>query len=179
MGLLSTVKLKILTYKWPLLGLLVLVLCIPFIVTAIARDYISSEIEGYEGSANVTDIRIYDLSFPNVTVDVTVSVENPHSQGAVVDRIKYDIFFQVDDEWKRLGEADMDDDISIQPYDTANVTVTNKIGIFSAIAMLFEEFQNDKEPVTVKAAGTIWIKLGPLSVDVPFEHIQSLDEIEL
>lgn len=179
MRLLSTIKLKILRYKWPLLGLLVLVLCIPFIVIAIARDYISSEIEGYEGSANITDIRIYDISWTNVMVDVTVSVENPHSQDGTIDRIKYDIYFEVGDDWKRLGGADMEDDITIKSNEIANVTFTNKIGIFSAIAMLFEEFRNSEEPVNVKAAGTIWIKLGPLSVDVPFEHIQSLDEIEL
>lgn len=170
---------KILQKKWLLLGITIIIVvavCAPFVIETIVRNIIIREMEGNVGSANVTGIRMYDLKWDSVMMDITLNVANPSSRGGVIDRISYDLYFQSSDKWKHLGKADREEDVRIEPDESIDITVSNKISTISAIALIVNAFRND-EPINIKAAGTIWIKVGPLSIDVPFENIQSLGDM--
>jgi len=174
-----TYVVKVITNKWVLLALaiiLIISVSVPFIIEAKVRSTICEEMGKYMGDANITRIAISDISWTTVTIEVTVNVHNPNSRGAVVDKMEYDLYYQTVDDWEYLGVANKNEDISISPYESANVTVSNKIWLPSAIGMLFQSFEQGG-PIMIKAVGIIWIKVGPMSIDVPFEHIQNITEL--
>ncbi len=164
---------KILAHKRLLFGLVVLVICLLLVTVVVVRSYISTQIEKYAANADITSITLRDISLTKVTVDVTVRVENPNPVGATVDRIAYDIYFQENDDWVYLGRADRTEDIAIGANDIASLEVSNEVGILATIGMLLEAVRQGGT-INLKASGSVWIKLGPVSLEVPFEHIRTL-----
>ncbi len=164
---------KILAHKRLLFGLIILVICFLLVAVIVVRSCISAEIENYAANADITSITLRDISLTKVTVDVTVRVENPNPIGATVDRIAYDIYFQRNDKWVHLGRADRTEDIVIGSNNSASLVVSNEIEVLSTIEMLLEAVRQGGT-INLKVKGSVWIKVGPVSLKVPFEIIRTL-----
>lgn len=164
---------KILTQKRLVFGIVILAVCLLIVAFVAARSYISCQIEKYAANVEITSITLSAVSLTEVTVDVTVRVENPNPVGATVDRIAYDIYFQENDEWVYLGKADRTEDITIGSNDSASLNISNEIETLSIIEMLLEAVRQ-WGAVNLKVSGSVWIKIGPVSIGVPFETIRAL-----
>ena len=164
---------KILAHKRLLFAIVILVVCLLVVAVVVVRSYISCQIEKYAANVEITSITLRDISLTKVTIDVTVRVENPNPIGATVDRIAYDIYFQRNDDWVHLGRADRTEDIIIGSNDSASLVVSNEIEVLSTIGMLLEAVRQGGT-INLKASGSVWIKIGPVSIGVPFETIRTL-----
>jgi len=164
---------KLFAHKRLLIGLIVFVICLLLVVFLGLRTYLSWQLDKYASNVEITSIALRRIGLGNLAVDVTVRVENPNPIGATVDRIAYDLYFQLDDEWVRLGRGDRTEDIAIGANDVASVEVSHEVRTLSVVAMLLQAILNERE-VTLKAAGYVWIRVGPISLEVPFEHIRAL-----
>ena len=122
---------------------------------------------------NVVGISLKGISLTAVTVDVTVSVHNSNRVGAVLHRIAYVIYFEEDGKWVQLGSADRTEDVTIKASSSTSFDIINQIGTLPALAALYEAY-NQGGAVTLKVAGSAWIGIGPVSVEVPFERIEKV-----
>ena len=122
---------------------------------------------------DVVGISLKGISLTTVTVDVTVSVHNSNRIGAVLHRIAYVIYFEEDGKWVQLGSADRTEDVTIKASSSTSFDIINQIGTLPALAALYEAY-NQGGSVTLKVAGSAWIGIGPVSVEVPFERIEKV-----
>ncbi len=122
---------------------------------------------------NVVGISLKGISLTAVTVDVTVSVHNSNRVGAVLHRIAYVIYFEEDGKWVQLGSADRTEDVTIKANSSTSFDIINQIGTLPALAALYEAY-NQGGAVTLKVAGSAWVGIGPVSVEVPFERIEKV-----
>jgi len=122
---------------------------------------------------NVVGISLKGISLTAVTVDVTVSVHNSNRVGAVLHRIAYVIYFEEDGKWVQLGSADRTEDVTIKASSSTSFDIINQIGTLPALAALYEAY-NQGGSVTLKVAGSAWVGIGPVSVEVPFERIEKV-----
>ena len=122
---------------------------------------------------NVVGISLKGISLTAVTVDVTVSVHNSNRVGAVLHRIAYVIYFEEDGKWVQLGSADRTEDVTIKASSSTSFDIINQIGTLPALAALYEAY-NQGGAVTLKVAGSAWVGIGPVSVEVPFERIEKV-----
>jgi LEA14-like dessication related protein len=122
---------------------------------------------------NVVGISFKGISLTAVTVDVTVSVHNSNRIGAVLHRIAYVIYFEEDGKWVQLGSADRTEDVTIKASSSTSFDIINQIGTLPAVAALYEMYKQGGS-VTLKVAGSAWIGIGPVSVEVPFERIEKV-----
>jgi len=164
---------KILTRKRILLGLSLLAVCLLLVVFVGLRSYMGCQLEKYASNVEITSIALREIGLTRLRVDVNARVGNPNPIGATVDRIAYDLYFQLNDEWVYLGRADRTEDIAIGSHEVASLEVTNEVGTLSAIAMLLQSISHEGV-VTVKATGSVWIRVGPIALEVPFEYIREL-----
>ena len=122
---------------------------------------------------DVTGISFKGISLTTVTVDVTVSVHNSNSMGAVLRRIAYVIYFEEDGKWVQLGSADRTEDVTIKASSSTSFDIINDIGTLPAVAALYEMYKQGGS-VNLKVAGSAWVGIGPVSVEVPFERIEKV-----
>jgi LEA14-like dessication related protein len=122
---------------------------------------------------DIVGIDVKGISLTTVTVDVTVSVLNSNSVGAVLHRIAYTIYFEEDGEWVQLGSADRTEDVTIKASGSTDFFITNQIGTLSAVAALYEVYKQGGA-ITLKVVGSAWVGIGPVSVEVPFERIEKV-----
>jgi LEA14-like dessication related protein len=122
---------------------------------------------------DVVGISLKGISLTTVTVDVTVSVHNSNPVGAVLHRIAYVIYFEEDGKWVQLGSADRTEDVMIKASSSTSFDIINQIGTLSAVAALYEMY-NQEGSVTLKVAGSAWVGIGLVSVEVPFERIEKV-----
>jgi LEA14-like dessication related protein len=122
---------------------------------------------------DVVGISFKGISLTSVTVDVTVSVHNSNKVGAVLHRIAYVIYFEEDGRWVQLGSADRTEDVMIKASSSTSFDIMNQIGILPAVAALYEAYTQGGA-VTLKVAGSAWVGIGPVSVEVPFERIEKV-----
>jgi LEA14-like dessication related protein len=122
---------------------------------------------------NIAGISFKGISLTAVTVDVTVSVHNSNPIGAVLHRIAYVIYFEEDGKWVQLGSADRTEDVTIKASNSTSFDIMNEMGTLPAIAALYEAY-NQGGSVTLKVAGSAWVGIGPVSVEVPFERIEKV-----
>ena len=122
---------------------------------------------------NVVGISFKGISLTAVTVDVTVSVYNSNSMGAVLHRIAYVIYFDENGTWVQLGSADRTEDVTIKASSSTTFDIINQIGLLPA-AMALYEIYNQGGSVNLKVAGSAWVGVGPISVEVPFERIEKV-----
>jgi LEA14-like dessication related protein len=157
------------------LGFVIVVICLVAATVVGLRGLISCQIESAVPRVQVTSIALREVSLTEVAVDVTVRVENPNSIGATIDRIAYDIHFRRNDDWVHLGEADRTEDVYIAGKEEASIDITHEVGTLSAVTMLSQVIRQAGK-VDVRAQGTVWIKVGPVSMEVPFERIRTLGD---
>ena len=124
-------------------------------------------------AVNVVGISLKGISLTAVTVDVTVGVQNSNPVGAVLHRIAYVIYFEEDGKWVQLGSADRTEDVTIKANNSTSFDIINQIGTLPALAALYEAY-NQGGAVTLKVAGSAWVGIGPVSVEVPFERIEKV-----
>ena len=122
---------------------------------------------------DVTGISFKGISLTTVTVDVTVSVHNSNSMGAVLRRIAYVIYVEEDGKWVQLGSADRTEDVTIKANSSTTFDIINQIELLSAAIALYEMY-NQGGSVNLKVAGSAWVGIGPISVEVPFERIEKV-----
>jgi LEA14-like dessication related protein len=124
-----------------------------------------------EADVQIVSVRLTDISMTTAMVEVSVCVQNTNPIGATLDKIEYVIYFEKDDEWVQLGRGDRGDDIQIKAGDSTCFDVENKIDVLSAIVALYQAYKQDGS-VNVKVSGTTWLKIWPVTVDIPFERIE-------
>jgi LEA14-like dessication related protein len=162
------------TRKWLLVIAIILVVCgIVLAVTGIrgCKEWLANK--AATADVNVVGISLKGISLTTVTVDVTVSVHNSNPVGAVLHRIAYVIYFEEDGKWVQLGSADRTDDVTIKASSSTSFDIINQIGTLPAIAALYEMY-NQGGSVTLKVAGSAWVGIGPVSVEVPFERVEKV-----
>lgn len=159
--------------KWLLLGVILIVIFLMVAIFVGLPRYISYQIDRYASNLEITQISLQEIGLTKLRVDVTVTIENPNPVGATIDRISYDMYFKRNDEWVYLGNADRTEDTAIGSHETAVLDVSNDISTLSAITMLLQTV-GQKGTVDLKATGSVWIKLGPLSLEVPLEHLRTV-----
>jgi len=164
---------RIFAHKKALIGAALAVICLLIATFVVLPRYVSCQLDKYASEAEITRISLREIGFTKLMVDVTVRVENPNPIGATVDRIAYDLYFQLNDEWVFLGRADRTEDVAVGSHEFVSVEVTNEVGTLSAIAMVLQAISHEGV-VTVKATGSVWIRVGPIALEVPFEHIREL-----
>ena len=162
------------TRKWLLVIAIILVVCgIVLAVTGIrsCKEWLANK--AATADVNVVGISLKGISLTTVTVDITVSVHNSNPVGAVLHRIAYVIYFEEDGKWVQLGSADRTEDVTIKASSSTSFDIINQIGILPAAAALYEAY-NQGGAVTLKVAGSAWVGIGPVSVEVPFERIEKV-----
>lgn len=126
-----------------------------------------------EADIQVVSVRLKDISMTTAMVEVSVCVENTNPIGATLDKIEYVIYFEKDGEWVQLGRAEREEDIPIKAGESACFELENKIDVLSAIVALYQAYKQDGS-VNMKVSGTTWLKIWPVTVDIPFERIESV-----
>jgi LEA14-like dessication related protein len=134
--------------------------------------------EWLANKAATADVEVVGISFKGinlttVTVDVTVSVHNSNGVGAVLHRIAYVIYFEEDGKWVQLGSADRTEDVTIKASSSTSFDIMNEIGTLPAAGALYEMYKQGGS-VNLKVAGSAWVGIGPVSVEVPFERIEKV-----
>ena len=127
-----------------------------------------------EADVQVVSVRLKDISMTTAMVEVSVCVKNTNPIGATLDKIEYVIYFEKDDEWVQLGRAEREEDIPIKAGDSTCFEVENKIDVLSAIVALYQAYKQDGL-VNMKVSGTTWLKIWPVTVDIPFERIERVE----
>ena len=160
--------------KWFLVIAIILVVC----AIVLAVVYSHSCKEWLANKAASADVDIVGISFKGisltaVTVDVTVSVHNSNKVGAVLHRIAYTIYFEEDGKWVQLGSADKTEDVTIKASSWTSFDIMNQIELLPAVAALYEMYHQGGS-VTLKVAGSAWVGIGPVSVEVPFERVEKV-----
>jgi len=126
-----------------------------------------------EADIEVVSVQLKDINMTTVMVEVSVCVENTNPIGATLDKIEYVIYFEREGEWIQLGRAERDEDIPIKAGESACFELENKIDVLSAIVALYQAYKQDGS-VDMKVSGTTWLKIWPVTVDIPFERIESV-----
>jgi len=160
--------------KWLIIVAIILVVC-AIVLTVVYAQSCKGWLANKAANADVdiVGISFTGISLTSVTVDVTVSVHNSNPVGAVLHRIAYVIYFEEDGRWVQLGSADKTEDVTIKAGSSTSFDIVNQIGLLSAAAALYEIY-NQGGSVNLKVAGTAWVGIGPVNVEVPFERIQKV-----
>ena len=161
--------------KWLLLVAIILAVCTvvlgAVLGTRSCKEWIASKAANAE--VNIVGISFQGISLTAVTVDVAVSVQNSNSMGAVLHRIAYVIYFEEDGRWVQLGSADRTQDVSIKVNSSTTFDIINQIEILPTAVALYEVYIHGGS-VNLKVAGSAWVGIGPLTVEVPFERIKQI-----
>jgi LEA14-like dessication related protein len=160
--------------KWLLVIAIILGVCaVVFAVmnTRSCKEWLANK--AATADVNVVGISFKGISLTAVTVDITVSVHNSNPVGAVLHRVAYVIYFEEDGKWVQLGSADRTEGVTIKASSSTSFDIINQIGILPAAGALYEAY-NQGGAVTLKVAGSAWVGIGPVSVEVPFERIEKV-----
>jgi LEA14-like dessication related protein len=160
--------------KWLLVIAIILVVCgivLAVMNTRSCKEWLANK--AASADVDIVGISFKGISLTAVTVDVTVSVHNSNPVGAVLHRIAYVIYFEEDGKWVQLGSADKTEDVTIKASSSTSFDIMNQIELLPAIAALYE-MHNQGGVVTLKVAGSAWVGIGPVSVEVPFERIEKV-----
>lgn len=160
--------------KWlPVIAIIIGVCAVVFGIMNIrsCKEWLANK--AATADVNIVGISFKGISLTAVTVDVTVSVHNSNRIGAVLHRIAYVIYFEEDGKWVQLGSADRTEDVTIKASSSTSFDIMNQIGTLPAVAALYEAY-NQGGSVTLKVAGSAWVGIGPVSVEVPFERIEKV-----
>ena len=144
----------------------VAVMNIPSVKTWLGERLVGAEVD-------ITDIDIEDFSLTNALVDITMEVENTKPSGVILDRIEYVIYFQEGEEWVQLGKAERTDDVVIRARSSTSFDITNDIEVISIIRAFYQAYSQDGS-ITLKVAGSAWVKLWPMTFEMPFEQIKTV-----
>lgn len=157
-----------------IVGLIVVAICVSLVVV-LNSNWFKIWLGGkaVEADVQIVNVRLKDISMTTAMVEVTVCVQNTNPIGATLDKIEYVIYFEKDDEWVQLGRGDREDDIQIKAGDSTCFEVENKIDVLSAIAAMYQAYRQDGS-VNMKVSGTTWLKIWPVTVDIPFERIEKV-----
>ena len=145
---------------------LVAVMNMPSVKTWLGERLVGAEVD-------ITDIDIEDFSLTNALVDITMEVENTKPSGVILDRIEYVIYFQEGEEWVQLGKAERTDDVVIRARSSTSFDITNDIEVISIIRAFYQAY-NQKGSITLKVTGSAWVKLWPMTFEMPFEQIKTV-----
>jgi LEA14-like dessication related protein len=126
-----------------------------------------------EAEIEVTGMSLKDISMTTALVEVTVCVENTNPLSATLDRIEYVIYFERGDQWVQLGRGEREEDIGLKAGQSTCFDVENRIDVLSAIVALYQAYKQDGT-VNMKVSGTAWVKIWPVTVDIPFERIETV-----
>jgi LEA14-like dessication related protein len=160
--------------KWLLVFAIILVVCavvLAVVSTRGCKEWLANK--AATADVDIVGISLKGISLTAVTVDVTVSVHNSNKVGAVLHRIAYTIYFEEDGKWVQLGSADRTEDVTIKASSSTSFDIINQIGILPAVAALYEMYKQGGS-VNLKVAGSAWVGIGPVSVEVPFERIEKV-----
>ena len=160
--------------RWLLVAAIFLVVCaivLAVIYAQSCKEWLANKAANVH--VDIVGINVKGISLTTVTVDVTVSVLNSNSVGAVLHRIAYTIYFEEDGEWVQLGSADRTEDVTIKASSSTSFDIMNQIELLSAVAALYEMYHQGGS-VTLKVVGSAWVGIGPVSVEVPFERIEKV-----
>ena len=160
--------------KWLLVIAIILVVCgvvLAVMNTRSCKEWLANK--AATADVDIVGISFKGISLTAVTVDVTVSVHNSNPVGAVLHRIAYVIYFEEDGKWVQLGSADRTEDVIVKGSNSTNFDIINQIGTLPAVAALYEMY-NQGGSVTLKVAGSAWVGIGPVSLEVPFERIEKV-----
>jgi LEA14-like dessication related protein len=138
-----------------------------------AKTWLVNRLVATDVAVDVGNISLRDIGLTSVMVDVTVSVENTNSIGVTLDRIAYDIYFEEDGDWVRLGEAERTEDIMIKGKSSTSFSITNQLKIIPSIRMLYQIYTQGGS-INLKAVGSAWLKLWPLTFEIPFEQVRTM-----
>jgi len=139
--------------------------------TRACKEWLASK--AATADVHITGISFIGISLTTVTVDVTFSVHNSSSIGAVLHRIAYDIYFEEDGRWVQLGSANRNEDTAIKANSYTSIDVINEIGTFSAAGAIYEAYKQGGS-INLKVTGSAWVGIGPVSTEVPFERIEKI-----
>jgi LEA14-like dessication related protein len=162
------------TRKWlPVIAIILVVCAVVLAVMNMhsCKEWLANKAATAE--VDVVGISFKDISLTTVTVGITVSVHNPNPIGAILDRIAYVIYFEEDGKWVQLGSADRTENVTIKARGSTSFDITNQIGALPAAAALYEMYKQGGS-VTLKVAGSAWVGISPVSVEVPFERIEKV-----
>jgi LEA14-like dessication related protein len=160
--------------KWLVVVAIILVVCavvLGVMNTRSCKEWLAHK--AATADVDIVGISFKGISLTAVTVDVTVSVHNSNPIGAVLHRIAYVIYFEEDGRWVELGSADRTEDVMIKASSSTNFDIINQIETPPAVAALYEMYHQGWS-VTLKVAGSAWVGIGPVSVEIPFERIEKV-----
>lgn len=164
--------------KWLVFASIALVLALcTFILVVMnvpsCKTWLVNQLVATDVNVDIENISLRDVGLTSVLVDVTVSVENTNSVGVTLDRIAYDIYFEKDGGWVKLGEGERTEDVMIEAKSSTSFDITNKIEFIPSIRALYQIY-NQGGSLNLKAAGSAWLKFWPFSFEIPFERIKSI-----
>lgn len=165
--------LRVLYHNRLIFGLTVLIIFSALAFFLVLPAYIRCQLDEYASNVEIVSIAIKEVSQSDLEIDVTVKVENHNPIGATIDRIGYDIYFKQNEDWIHLGRADRLENITIASHDVANVTVTHQIATMSTVKLILSAVRQEGV-VVLRAIGSLWIKFGPVTTEVPFDHIRQV-----
>ena len=160
--------------RWIVLGVVILAICITIVVIVIVpscKTWLKEK--AATADVDIAGVSLKDISLTSAMVEVTVCAQNPNSVGATLDRIAYVIYFEEDGKWVKLGSADKGDDVALKANGSTCFDIVNKLEIISAIRALYEAY-NQQGSVNLKVEGSAWIKVWPMSFEIPFERIEKV-----
>ena len=160
--------------KWLIVIAIIFVVCaivFPVVYAQSCRQWLANK--AASADVHIEGISFKGISLTSVTVDVTVSVNNSNPVGAVLHRIAYVIYFEENGKWVQLGGADRREDVSIKARSSISFDIMNQIGTLSAVAALYEMYKQGGS-VNLKVAGSAWVGIGPVTVEVPFQRIEKV-----
>jgi LEA14-like dessication related protein len=165
--------------KWLVLVLVAIVLTLcTFILVVMnvpsCKSWLVNQLVGTDVGVDVENITLRDIGLTTVLVDVTVSVENTNSVGVTLDRIYYDIYFERDGEWIKLGEGERTEDVTIEAKGSTSFSITHQLKIIPSIRAFYQVY-SEGSPINMKAVGSAWLKFWLFSFEIPFEQVRMME----
>ncbi len=165
--------------KWLVLASVAILLALcTFILVVMnvpsCKTWLVNQLVATDLDVDVGNISLRDIGLTSVLADVTVSVENTNSMGVTLDRISYDIYFEKDGEWVKLGEGERTEDVTIKAKSSTSFSITNQLKIIPSIKALYQAYSQGGS-LNLKAAGSAWLKFWPFTFEIPFEQVRTME----
>ena len=161
------------TRRRPPLAVIFLLVLLPVAFLLAAVGLAGGPMGGFVGEAEVTAIALAEIGLGQVEVEATIRVENTMPVGVTVDRVAYDVYYRHGDDWVRLGRAERTEDFSIPGREAVSVEIAHEVETLSAAAMLLSAIRQGGT-AEIRASGSVWVRLWPLTLEVPLESLQTL-----
>lgn len=147
-----------------------LLLALALLLTSCA--VVKEKVEAMKPTIEVQDVSLISITPTTAKLNFTLNINNPNPIGATISRLSYEAYFYKDMKWVFLGKGERGE-ILIKERGITAIDVPFELQIKEAILALFQFFFQGRK-IDIKVKGSAWLKVGPISFEIPFEQVRTI-----